>query len=162
MTDLMDDIQEIEPEKAMVQNAMAAHMWYLEYESASRENERLNSRVAELEDQIGSAMMDGHDMAKNEYRDIISNLEARVAELESRELECSEYLKDGETPRQRMDRDQSDVLGLMKLLEREKYKSESARDKALEEAADCAIDNHDCDAWEIAAIIRAMKRDQST
>ena len=32
-----------------------------------------------------------------------------------------------------------------------------ARGKALEEAAKCAIDNQDCDAWEIAAAIRSLK-----
>ena len=89
--------------------------------------EALQARVAELEDQIDSAMMVGHDMAKNEYRDIISGLEARVAELE------------------------------IALIEAEAAHA-TARDDALEEAADCAIDNHDCDAWEIAAIIRAMKK----
>ena len=93
----MDDIPEIDLEKAMAQNAMAAHMWYLEYESVSHENERLNSRVAELDAAL---------------------IEAEAAHA-------------------------------------------TARDTALEEAADCAIDNHDCDAWEIAAIIRALKRERA-
>ena len=39
--------------------------------------------------------------------------------------ECEEYLKQGETPRQRMDRDHADVLGLMRLLAREKQRTEA-------------------------------------
>lgn len=39
--------------------------------------------------------------------------------------DCAIYLKDGETPRERMDRDHADVLGLMKLLEREKRNTEA-------------------------------------
>lgn len=31
------------------------------------------------------------------------------------------------------------------------------RSDGLEEAAECAIDNQDCDAWEIADAIRALK-----
>ena len=36
--------------------------------------------------------------------------------------ECAMYLKPGETPRQRMDRDHADVLNLMKMLAMEKKK----------------------------------------
>ena len=39
--------------------------------------------------------------------------------------DCAIYLKDGETPRERMDRDHADILGLMKLLEREKRNTEA-------------------------------------
>lgn len=37
--------------------------------------------------------------------------------------DCARYLKEGETPRQRMDRDQEDILGLMALLAKEKAKT---------------------------------------
>lgn len=70
--------------------------------------------------------------------DLYEALQARVAELEAERADCDKYLKPDETPRQRMDRDHADVLSLMKLLEREKYKLEAARDKALEDAAKVA------------------------
>ena len=40
-------------------------------------------------------------------------------------LDCEQYLKEGETPAQRIKREIEDCLSLMKLLEKEKLKSES-------------------------------------
>lgn len=77
----------------------------------------------------------GYDEVKYVRADLYEALQARVAELEAERAECDEYLKLDETPRQRMDRDQADVLSLMKLLKCEKYKLEAAYDDALDDAA---------------------------
>ena len=66
-------------------------------------------------------------------------LEARVKALTAAEAlvaECDIYLKEGETPRQRMDRDHLDVLALMKMLadDRKRRDEAEARVKALTEA----------------------------
>jgi hypothetical protein len=53
----------------------------------------------------------------------------RAEKAEALVAECAEYLKEGETPRQRMDRDHKDALMLMELLVAEKTKV-----KALKEA----------------------------
>ena len=79
-----------------------------------------------------------NEEARHGNREALERLE-REAELQAQEIDktrrradkwqsmvidCEEYLKPGETPRQRMDRDHADVLGLIKLLETEKRKSE--------------------------------------
>lgn len=48
-----------------------------------------------------------------------------LAEKEREIAECAPYLKDGETPRQRMDRDHADREGLMRLLEQERRRTEA-------------------------------------
>ena len=55
--------------------------------------------------------------------------ECAIDDAEALVAECAEYLKEGETPRQRMDRDHKDALMLMELLVAEKTKV-----KALKEA----------------------------
>ena len=40
-------------------------------------------------------------------------------------LDCGEYLKEGETPAERIDREIKDCLSMMKMLEKEKRKSEA-------------------------------------
>ena len=62
----------------------------------------------------------------------IAHLTVENAALQAKIAECEEYLKQGETPRQRMDRDHADVLSLMRLLGREKQRVELAT-AALEE-----------------------------
>lgn len=51
---------------------------------------------------------------------------ATIAWLERERDDCAIYLKDGETPRQRMDRDHADCLALMGLLAKEKARVEAA------------------------------------
>lgn len=63
-------------------------------------------------------------------------------------IDCEQYLKPGETPRQRMDRDCADVLSLMKLLEKEKYRAEAAEVK-LEKAVKAMEAINDKVSWEI-------------
>jgi len=58
--------------------------------------------------------------------------------------ECAEYLKDGETPRQRMDRDHKDVLALMELLVAEKNKVREL--KAAEARCISAVEAVDVEA----------------
>ena len=48
----------------------------------------------------------------------------RIEALVKERDDCAIYLKDGETPRQRMDRDHADVLSLMQLLSQEKSRAE--------------------------------------
>lgn len=56
------------------------------------------------------------------YRDEAARAEAAEALI----ADCADYLKEGETPRQRMDRDHKDVLALMDLLAKEKMRREAA------------------------------------
>lgn len=63
----------------------------------------------------------------------IDKTRARADKWQGMVIDCEKYLKPGETPRQRMDRDHADVLALMKLLEKEKYRAEAAEAK-LEKA----------------------------
>lgn len=58
---------------------------------------------------------------------------ARANTAEALIADCADYLKEGETPRQRMDRDHKDVLALMDMLAKEKIKREAA-EAALAEA----------------------------
>lgn len=53
-----------------------------------------------------------------------ATLSARVETLEAG---MSQYLKDGQTPLERMEQDQADILGLMKLLQKEKELTEKLR-----------------------------------
>ena len=90
-----------------------------------------------------------NEEARHGNREALERLE-REAELQAQEidktrrradkwqsmvLDCEEYLKPGETPRQRMDRDHADVLALIKLLEASRRKSEwlEAENKLLNE-----------------------------
>jgi len=56
--------------------------------------------------------------------DALTTLSARVETLEAG---MSQYLKDGQTPLERMEQDQADILGLMKLLQKEKELTEKLR-----------------------------------
>lgn len=62
--------------------------------------------------------------------------------LEALVAECDIYLKEGETPRQRMDRDHLDILALGKMLadDRKRRDEAEARVKALTEALSVADD----------------------
>jgi hypothetical protein len=46
--------------------------------------------------------------------------------------DCAEYLKDGETPRQRMDRDHHDVLSLMEMLAKDRAERDAGRARIAE------------------------------
>ncbi len=58
----------------------------------------------------------------------------RAEKAESLIAECAEYLKEGETPKQRMDRDHADVLSLMEMLttDRKRRDEAEARCQVLE------------------------------
>lgn len=62
--------------------------------------------------------------------------------LEALVAECDIYLKEGETPRQRMDRDHLDILALGKMLadDRKRRDEAEARVKALTEALEFYAD----------------------
>ena len=60
------------------------------------------------------------------------SIDTEVARLRALVDECADYLKESETPRQRMDRDHADVLALMEMLskdrkERDDLRAENAR-----------------------------------
>jgi len=92
---------------------------------------------------------------------------ATIARLEGERDDCAIYLKDGETPRQRMDRDHADGLALMGLLAKEKARVEAAEAKvaALVEALreiegmiPHAMSDYSHQVWETArAAIAATK-----
>ena len=56
------------------------------------------------------------------YLDLYDEVKRLRAERDA----CAIYLKPDETPRERMDRDHKDVLGLMKLLEQKAIRAEKA------------------------------------
>ncbi len=59
--------------------------------------------------------------------DEIERLRAHIAALETLVADCAVYLKDGETPRQRMDRDHDDVLALMAMLAKDRTERDRLR-----------------------------------
>ena len=78
----------------------------------------------------------------------------RIERLERALGDCSDYLKPGETPAERMARDQKDVLALMRLLQREKERVETLK-AALADAVRWNIENarlRDKYAHELAAL----------
>lgn len=80
--------------------------------------------------------------------DTITALRAEVKKLTEERDECNIYLKEGETPRQRMDRDHADVLSLMELLAREKLHTKNANDRAdAAEAKLAALEPKGKEAW---------------
>lgn len=62
----------------------------------------------------------------------------RAEAAEALIADCADYMKEGETPRQRMDRDHKDVLALMDMLAKEKMKREAA-EAALKEAVEAKM-----------------------
>lgn len=103
-----------------------------------RDTESAARRVAEHSaDRIGQLEREAQLQAQE-----IDKTRRRADKWQSMVLDCEEYLKPGETPRQRMDRDHADVLALLKLLEAEKRKAEqleaerdAAYKRGLEDAA---------------------------
>ena len=87
-----------------------------------RGRDDLRNRIAALEDEITRLRAEIEMLIREAELQAqeIDRTRARADKWQGMVLDCEEYLKDGETPRQRMDRDQADVLGLMKLLQREK------------------------------------------
>lgn len=81
--------------------------------------------------------------------------------LEALVAECDIYLKEGETPRQRMDRDHLDILALGKMLadDRKRRDEAEARVKALSEAlefyADRGFDGYDVGVTDYGLSIEA-------
>ncbi len=61
------------------------------------------------------------------WRLAAENCAALSARVETLEAGMSQYLKDGQTPLERMEQDQADILGLMKLLQKEKELTEKLR-----------------------------------
>lgn len=72
----------------------------------------------------------------------------------------SQYLKDGQTPLERMEQDQADILGLMKLLQKEKELTEKLR-WALNDAVTTNTEScreRDAALHRIEAAITALRR----
>ncbi len=85
-------------------------------------------------------------------------VEAHVAEAVAKEREaCAPYLKDGETPAERIERERQDCLALMALLAKEKLRSEAFRN-ALEVISQLSLHYSAADLGDIAAAaIRGRK-----
>jgi chromosome segregation ATPase len=113
--------------------------------AAYAERDRLKSDNAAKDAEIARLRQVGHDQAArwDNLRDAHRAAEALVAD-------CAEYLKDGETPRQRMDRDHADVLSLMAMLAKDRQERDDAR-------AEIARLRREVAAAEAAALERAEK-----
>ena len=80
--------------------------------------------IAGLVERLQSGLAITTQPLMNEAADALTTLSARVETLEAG---MSQYLKDGQTPLERMEQDQADILGLMKLLQKEKELTEKLR-----------------------------------
>ena len=92
---------------------------------------------SEAADEIARLRAQIREMAMQFLADLGQAQEAleRAEAAEALIAECAEYLKEGETPRQRMYRDHNDVLALMDMLVKEKIRrktSEGALNEAVE------------------------------
>lgn len=102
---------------------------------AERDNYKALYEAERDDELLNIARQAGYQDGAEERR----KLEARVKALTAAEAlvaECDIYLKEGETPRQRMDRDHLDILALGKMLadDRKRRDEAEARVKALSEA----------------------------
>jgi hypothetical protein len=80
-------------------------------------------------------------------------VEARIAEAVVKEREaCAPYLKDGETPAERIERERQDCLALMELLAKEKFRS-TVLQCALQEISDLSPHCSSADLGDIAAAL---------
>ena len=84
-------------------------------------------RLAEVDD---NWMALSQDQGKSEGE--IDRLAAQRDALQAAIDACAIYLKEGETPAQRIERDHRDSLALMRLLAQEKLKSETLMEFVLE------------------------------
>jgi hypothetical protein len=78
-----------------------------------------HSAEADLAGRDGSSL--------DEAAETIRALRANLAAAEALVADCFGYLKEGETPRQRMDRDQRDVLALMEMLAKDRAERDALR-----------------------------------
>ena len=100
----------------------------------------------------------------DDMRHSVDELEAERDALQATLNACAIYLKDGETPAQRIHRDHCDALALMSLLAQEKRKSEALLE-ALKHAEAALADIGDADrepgddlAWCEARAAEALPR----
>jgi hypothetical protein len=75
--------------------------------------------------------------------------------LLKRVIECSEYLKDGETPAECIQRNRDDVRGVMSLLAKEKHLTESLQSKA--EAAEKRVAELEGDVADLRVIAKEQE-----
>lgn len=86
-------------------------------------NALINAMSARLEAlQAENARLDAEAQAQAQEVDLTRR---RSDKWQSMVLDCEEYLKEGETPAERIDREIKDCLSMMKMLEKEKRKSEA-------------------------------------
>jgi len=67
-----------------------------------------------------------------------------VRELRQMLADCEQYLKDGETPAQRIERERRDTEAVLNLLIREKRKNERLRAEVAAERERCAVTAEEC------------------
>jgi chaperonin cofactor prefoldin len=87
-------------------DSLKQRLFDLGYGTGSKTPSEALTYIEELEGERDEAMMTGHDLAKIEYRDLVSDLEAKLAkatdrieELEERHKELLERVKDLEYDR---------------------------------------------------------------
>ncbi len=108
---------------------------------AKRAADRIEALVKERDEIVDAIAIKGgtiHAPTQDAYDSACRAIEKHRSRAEAAEAliaDCADYLKEGETPRQRMDRDHRDVLALMDLLAKEKVKRKAA-EAALKEAVD--------------------------
>jgi Asp-tRNA(Asn)/Glu-tRNA(Gln) amidotransferase B subunit len=101
--------------------------------------DRIEALVKERDEVVNAIAIKGgtiHAPTQDAYDSACRAIEKHRSRAEAAEAliaDCADYLKEGETPRQRMDRDHKDVLALMDMLAKEKIKREAA-EAALAEA----------------------------
>jgi hypothetical protein len=82
----------------------------------------LMARIAELE-AANRGLVRLNEVTEKRYQERAD----AVLYLQALLDDCAEYLKDGETPRQRMDRDHHDVLSLMEMLAKDRAERDAGR-----------------------------------
>lgn len=123
-----------------------------DYDALSADLTAAKAEIARLTEEIN-----GKTFTVDEGRE----WKARAEAAERAVAECAEYLKEGETPRQRMDRDHADTLALMDMLAKDRVRREAAeravagaREAALRDAA--AINTLGMTATQIVRAILAL------
>jgi len=122
-TDTDDLVERLEDSKGWpnLGKAAAARIRALEAEKKELALDVLAAQGQAADLEAGNARLDAEAQAQAQEVDLTRR---RADKWQSMVLDCEEHLKDDETPAQRIEREIADNLTLLKLLEKEKRKSE--------------------------------------
>ena len=122
-TDTDDLVERLEDSKGWpnLGKAAAARIRALEAEKKELALDVLAAQGQAADLAAGNARLDAEAQAQAQEVDLTRR---RADKWQSMVLDCEEHLKDGETPAQRIERERTDNLTLLKLLEKGKRKSE--------------------------------------